>query len=355
LVGGSAGAISVSGVTSRRGQYLSILYITGAYLFGILAIDWGIRGETLVRTASAAGWSLLNAFVCTMVAVGLMPLFEYVFKITSNFTLLELSDLNRPLLKRLAIEAPGTYHHSIILGNLAEAAAAGIGANAVYARVASYYHDIGKMKKPQYFIENQGGKANPHNKLSPKMSSLIIASHVKDGVELARKDRLPQCILDVIVQHHGNTPISFFFNKEKEQNPDTTLDERDFCYPGPRPMSKEAAIIMLADAVESASRVLSDPTPSRIKGLIKKVINDKLHKGQLDLADLTLRDLDRIAGEFLTILIGVHHQRIEYPPSMEKVSNARTRPGRNKGSPGKDSENAGRVAYSSQNDDSEPA
>ena len=355
LLGGVGGAVSVRGITSRRGQYLSILYITGAYLIGILALDYGMRGENIFRIATASGWSLLNAFVCTMVTVGLLPLFEYVFKITSDFTLLELSDLNRPLLKRMAIQAPGTYHHSIILGNLAEAAAASIGANPIYARVASYYHDIGKLKKPQYFIENQTGKSNPHNKLSPKMSSLIIASHIKEGIELARKAKLPECIIDVISQHHGNTPISFFYTKEREQNPNTTLDEQDFCYPGPRPLSKEAAIIMLADAVESTSRVLSEPTPSRIKGLIKKAIDDKLHKRQLDLADLTLKDLNFIAEEFLTILIGVHHQRLEYPPSLEKASNAKAKSGRNKGSLGTDSENAGKVGYSSQRDDTAPA
>jgi len=355
LLGGLAGAFSERGITSRRVQYLSILYITAAYLVGILAIDYGIKGEKFAALATASGWSLLNAFVSTVVTMGLLPLFEYVFKITSNFSLLELSDLNRPLLKRMALEAPGTYHHSIILGNLGEAAAAGIGANPIYARVAAYYHDIGKLKKPQYFIENQSGKSNPHDKLNPKMSSLIIASHVKEGIELARKAKLPQCIIDVIGQHHGNTPISFFFTKEKELNPKTTLDEDDFCYPGPRPRSKEAAIIMLADAVESASRVLSDPTPSRIKGLIKGIIDDKLHGGQLDQADLTLRDLNRIAEEFLTILIGVHHQRIDYPSSTEKAPDAKARPPRNRGAPGSNSENAGRVTHSSQRDNIGPA
>jgi putative nucleotidyltransferase with HDIG domain len=355
LLGGLAGAFSERGITSRRVQYLSILYITAAYLVGILAIDYGIRGENFAALATASGWSLLNAFVSTIVTMGLLPLFEYIFKITTNFSLLELSDLNRPLLKRMAIEAPGTYHHSIVLGNLAEAAAAGIGANPIYARVAAYYHDIGKLKKPQYFIENQSGKSNPHDKLNPKMSSLIIANHVKEGIELARKAKLPQCIIDVIGQHHGNTPISFFFTKEKEQNPNTTLDENDFCYPGPRPRSKEAAIIMLADAVESASRVLSDPTPSRIKGLIKGIIDDKLHRGQLDRADLMLRDLNRIAEELFTILIGVHHQRIDYPSSMEKAADGKARPLRTRGAPGPNGENAGRVNHSSQRDNSGPA
>ncbi|MEA2063430.1 MAG: HDIG domain-containing protein, partial [Gemmatimonadota bacterium] len=330
MFGGLAGAFSVHGITSRRAQYLSILYIASAYLVGIMALNYGLRGDSLSTVAQAAGWLSLNAFISTLVTVGLLPLFEYIFKITSDFTLLEWSDLNRPLLKRLSLEAPGTYHHSIILGNLAEAAAAGIGANPIYARVAAYYHDIGKMTKPEYFIENQSGKAksNPHNKLSPKMSCLIIANHVKEGVEMARKARLPECITDVIRQHHGNSPISFFFTKEKEQNPETTLDQHDFCYPGPRPLSREAAIIMLADGVESASHVLNDPTPSRMKGLIKSIIDAKLGLGQLDETELTLKDLNRIAGEFLTILIGVHHHRIDYPAQAgDKQTDSKTRGG----------------------------
>ena len=323
LAGGIAAAISVRRIESRRAQYLPILYVAAAYVLVLFAVDFAYRGEDFNTVLRSAGWCTLNATLSTFIAIPLLPLFESVFKITSNFTLLELGDLNRPLLKRLSLEAPGTYHHSLIIGSLAEAAAAGIGANPIYARVASYYHDIGKMRKPEYFIENQSGKPNPHNKLSPKMSSLIIASHVKEGVDLARKARLPECIIDIIREHHGNQPISFFYSKEKEQNPDTTLREGDFCYPGPKPMSKEAAIIMLADAVESASRSLSEPTVSRIKSLIRGLIEAKLRDGQLDYADLTLRDLTRIGDEFFNILIGVHHHRIEYPSSGEKPQDAK--------------------------------
>ena len=318
LLGGAAGAISVRRATSRRGQYLALLYISAGYLVGIFALDFAVDGESARTVLVNSGWAGANAFISTMVVVGLVPLFEYIFKVTSNFSLLELSDLNRPLLKRLALEAPGTYHHSIIMSNLAEAAAAGIGANPIYARVAAYYHDIGKLGKPEYFIENQQGGENPHDKLSPKMSTLIIANHVREGVDLAREAKLPECIIDVIRQHHGSTQIGFFFNKEKENNPGTTLNEQDFCYPGPRPISKEAAIIMLADSIESASRTLSEPTPSRMKGLIKTIIENKLKAGQLDDADLTLKELNRITEEFLTILIGVHHQRIDYPQKQEK-------------------------------------
>ncbi|MCE5270514.1 HDIG domain-containing protein [bacterium] len=331
LTAGVAAAISVRQVKSRKGQYLSILYIAVASLVAVFAIDFLFRGEGAAEVVATAGWSTVNAFLSTMITIGLLPLMEIIFKVTSNFTLLELSDLNRPLLKRLAIEAPGTYHHSIILGNLAEAAAAGIGANPIFARVAAYYHDIGKLRKPLYFVENQAGRENPHNKLSPKMSSLIISNHVKEGVELARAARLPECIIDVIRQHHGKTHISFFFTKEKERNPETRLNEHDFCYPGPKPLTREAAIIMLADSVESASRTLSEPTVSRIKGLVKKIIDAKLRDGQLDHTGLTLKDLTRIGEEFVPILIGVHHQRIEYPDrgnaedAKVKATNGRNR------------------------------
>jgi len=334
LTAGVAAAISVRRVKSRKGQYLSILYIAAASLVAVFAIDFLFRGESTPEVVATLGWSTVNAFLSTMITIGLLPLMEIIFKVTSNFTLLELSDLNRPLLKRLAIEAPGTYHHSIILGNLAEAAAAGIGANPIFARVAAYYHDIGKLRQPQYFVENQAGHENPHNKLSPKMSSLIISNHVKEGVELARAARLPECIIDVIRQHHGKTHISFFFSKEKERNPETRLNEHDFCYPGPKPLSREAAIIMLADSVESASRTLTEPTVSRIKGLVKKIIDAKLRDGQMEQTGLTLKDLTRIGEEFVPILIGVHHQRIEYPDrGKAEDAKAKTTNGRNRNQP----------------------
>ena len=349
LAGGVAGAFSVRKISSRRAQYLPILYISASYLLVLFAIDFAYRGEEITSVLRAAGLCGINATISTFITIALLPLFEYVFKITSNFTLLELSDLNRPLLKRLAMEAPGTYHHSIIIGSLAEAAAAGIGANPIYARVAGYYHDIGKLKQPQYFIENQTGKPNPHNKLSPKMSSLIIANHVKEGVELARKAKLPECIIDVIRQHHGNQLISFFFSKEKNQKPDTTLVEGDFCYPGPKPMTKEAAITMLADAVESASRTLTEPTVSRIKSMASGLIEARLRDGQLDQTDLTLRDLTRIGEEFLTILIGVHHHRIDYPQSTGNQQDAKGKNGSTGAASGKNGQDEARgVIYTAQ-------
>ncbi|MBW7994969.1 MAG: HDIG domain-containing protein [Candidatus Glassbacteria bacterium] len=352
LAAGVVASVSVRNVESRGAQYVPIIYIALAYLVVLLALDYGYRGSGFLSVMTAAGWCAVNATISTFITIALLPLFEHGFKITSNFTLLELGDLNRPLLKRLALEAPGTYHHSIIIGSLAEAAAAGIGANPVYARVASYYHDIGKVKQPNYFIENQAGRANPHNKLSPKMSSLIISNHVKEGVELARKAKLPECIIDVIRQHHGDQSISFFFYKEKEKNPDTTLVESDFRYPGPRPMSRETAIIMLADAADSASRTLSDPTVSRIRSLIKGLIEAKLRDGQLDNTELTLRDLTRIGEEFLTILIGVHHSRIDYPPKPDKEKNDQQRRQPDKGEVDKDLAQEDRgVVYSSETDD----
>ncbi len=357
LAAGIVASISVRNVESRDAQYVPIIYIALAYLAVLLALDYGYRGSDFMSVMAAAGWCALNATVSTFIVVALLPLFEHGFKVTSNFTLLELGDLNRPLLKRLAIEAPGTYHHSIIIGSLAEAAAAGIGANPVYARVASYYHDIGKIKQPNYFIENQTCRENPHDKLAPKMSSLIISNHVKEGLELARKARLPECITDVIRQHHGDQSISFFFSKEKARNPDTTLVESDFRYPGPRPLNRESAIIMLADAAESASRTLNEPTVSRIRSLIKGLIDAKLRDGQLDNTELTLRDLTRIGEEFLTILIGVHHTRIDYPsiPEMARDDEQRKQRDRRDNQRDQPQEDNGVVCSSEADDDGDPA
>ncbi len=357
LAAGIVASISVRNVESRDAQYVPIIYITLAYLVVLLALDYGYRGSDFMSVMAAAGWCAVNATVSTFIVVALLPLFEHGFKVTSNFTLLELGDLNRPLLKRLAIEAPGTYHHSIIIGSLAEAAAAGIGANPVYARVASYYHDIGKIKQPNYFIENQTCRENPHDKLAPKMSSLIISNHVKEGMELARKAKLPECITDVIRQHHGDQSISFFFSKEKARNPDTTLVESDFRYPGPRPLNRESAIIMLADAAESASRTLNEPTVSRIRSLIKGLIDAKLRDGQLDNTELTLRDLTRIGEEFLTILIGVHHTRIDYPsiPEMTRDDEQRKQRDRSDNQRDQPQEDNGVVCSYEADDDGDPA
>ncbi|MGD8878581.1 MAG: HDIG domain-containing protein, partial [Syntrophobacterales bacterium] len=229
---------------------------------------------------------------------------------------------------------PGTYHHSIVVGNMVEAAAKSIEANSLLARVASYYHDIGKINKPQYFVENQAGGENRHERLAPSMSSLILISHVKDGVELAKQYRLGKGIQDIIQQHHGTSLISYFYQKavdlqEKQKNSKGAdvpqVSEEDYRYPGPRPQTKEAGLVLLADAVEAASRTLTDPTAARIQGLVQKIINKIFSDGQLDECELTLKDLHQIAKSFIQIIMGISHQRIEYPEPASKGSEGRVR------------------------------
>jgi len=242
-----------------------------------------------------------------------VTVFEYLFDITTDMTLVELSDMNHPLLKQLSIEAAGTYNHSVLVANLAESAAAKINANPLLARVASYYHDIGKINRPGYFVENQLFDKNIHDKLSPNMSALIISSHVQNGLEMARKNRLPTVIQSAIAQHHGTSKVSFFYEKALEQDPHKQVQEEDFRYPGPRPQSRENAIIMLADSVEAASRSIAKSSPKLLRELVKKIIHDKFASSQLDECDLTFQDLDRIIEGFMPVLQGIFHTRIEYP------------------------------------------
>jgi hypothetical protein len=260
----------------------------------------------------------------------LLPIFEFLFKITTDLTLLELSDLNRPLLKKMVLNAPGTYHHSLIVGNLAEAASDAIGANSLLARVGAYYHDIGKIEKAEYFSENETGHKSPHEKLAPSMSALIIQSHIKDGIELAKKHNLNKTIIDFIAQHHGTGLIYYFYQRALEKiGDDEKLKEEAFRYPGPKPQTKEAAIILLADAVEASSRTLNDPTPSRIKGLVQKIINNKFIDNQLDECDLTLKDLNKIAAAFVRTLTGIFHTRVEYPGEGKNKSKIKNKNKRN--------------------------
>lgn len=266
---------------------------------------------TLLQNYSLA---LISVVISVFLSMALTPLFERIFDLTTNMTLIELSDMNHPILKRLSIEAAGTYNHSVLVGNLAESAAQKIGANALLARVASYYHDIGKIEKSDYFVENNlPVEKNRHTKLAPSMSALIICSHVKDGVELAIKHRLPGVIKDVIMQHHGTSTVSFFYEKALEQDPHKQVQEQDFMYSGPIPQSPETAIIMLADSVEAASRSLGTSSPKLLRELVKKIIRDKFLSSQLDQSDLTLKDLDLIVEGFMPVLQGIFHSRIEYP------------------------------------------
>ncbi len=243
-----------------------------------------------------------------------LPFLEYTFKVTTDISLLELLDLNQPLMKALMINAPGTYHHSVIVGNLVEAAAEDVGVNPLLARVSSYYHDIGKVKMPEYFVENQAGEPSKHDKLTPHMSSMIIVNHVKEGVELARQYKLPQVLIDIIKQHHGSSLITYFYQKAREKSQEQPLTvAEDYKYPGPKPQTRVAALVMMADAVEAASRVLTDPTPARISALVDKIINHIFLDGQLDECELTLKDISEIKKRFTYILTGIFHKRVDYP------------------------------------------
>ena len=262
-----------------------------------------------------AGLGFLGGIGAGIVTAGIVPLVESTFRYRTDITLLELANLERPILKQLMLKAPGTYHHSVIVGSMVEAAASAIGANPMLARVCGYYHDIGKLKQPLYFIENQRGIRNPHDKLAPSMSSLILISHIKNGVELARENKLGQEIIDTIRQHHGTSLISYFFDKAQQRQGEDKVKIDDYCYPGPKPQTKEAGLVMLADVVEAASRTLENPTPSRIQGLVQNLINKIFSDGQLDNCELTLKDLDNIAKSFNRRLYGIYHHRIEYADS----------------------------------------
>jgi len=286
---------------------------TGAVnVVAILGIDL-YRGVLMTRGIEDFTSGIFGSLLVAMVVSVSLPFFESFFDIATDIKLLELLDPNHPLLKKLVYKTPGTYHHSIVIGNLAEAAAEAINENAILARVGAYYHDVGKIRKPEYFIENQHVSENKHDRLMPSMSSLIIASHVKEGVDIAREHRLPSVVIDIIHQHHGTSLISYFYQKARELQPSETIAEADYRYPGPRPRSKVAAIVMLADAVEAASRTLEDPSPQRIQALTNSVITRIFLDDQLSNCDLTLKDLRDIARSFNFILTGIFHHRIDYP------------------------------------------
>lgn len=313
LVGSVVGISMVKGAR-RRSVILWAGFMVGAAKFLAIVCVGLINNMDMDFYITDGLWGLASGVVSAFIVMGFLPLFEHFFKVPTNISLLELSDLNHPLLKSLAMEAPGTYHHSIMVGNLAEAACDAIGANSLLARVGAYYHDIGKITKPEYFSENEMGSGSRHSNLSPSMSALIISKHVKEGVEIANKYKLNSSIIDLIMQHHGNGMISYFYQKAIEKSEDgNVLNEEDFRYPGPKPQTKESAIILLADSVEASSRALEDPTPSSIRNLVKKIINNKFIDGQLDECDLTLLDMHNIADSFVRVLMAVFHTRLSYP------------------------------------------
>lgn len=289
-----------------------LFYISLANMGMILIL--GLLNETAPGLVLAGmGMGLLNGITSSILALGLLPYLESAFGITSTVRLLELSNPSQPLLKRLLLEAPGTYHHSILVGNLAEAAAEAVNADPLLVRVGSYYHDIGKLKRPFFFIENQISRENPHDKIAPSLSTLIITSHVKDGLELAREHKLPPDIQGIIEQHHGTSLVAYFYQKALESDRPELVTEEEFRYDSVKPQTREAALVMLADSVEAAIRSLQKPTPGRLEGLTRKIIKDKLHDGQLEECDLTFKDLNKIASAFVRVLGGIFHSRIEYP------------------------------------------
>ena len=307
------GIFSVRDIRNRGQFFISAGLVLSGYL-AILVATYLLQNKTLDRLTDEMIFVALNSALLLM-AYPLLWVFERTFNITTDLTLLELSDTNRPLLKEMSLKAPGTFNHVLQVANLAEAAASSIGANGLLTRVGALYHDIGKTAKAEYFVENQAGLSNPHDHLKPSMSALIICSHVKEGLELARKNKIPNVVQDFIPMHHGTTRIEYFYQRAlaQSENKGGAVLDSDFRYPGPKPNSAETAILMLADGVEAAARALDKPTHKRLEGLINSIVDVRMDDGQLDECTLTFADLKRIKESFLTILMGVYHVRVKYP------------------------------------------
>ena len=321
LTTGIIGAFSVHQVRHRRDFYRPGLYLIAAYALTItstvgLLFTYANTTEFLAEIREDLFWGIVSACGSLILTIGLLPVFESVFNVVTSMTLLELADLNRPLLRNLALRAPGTFSHSINMANISEEAAVAIGADPLLARVGCYYHDIGKMRRPHYFIENQHG-VNPHDELQPQISALILISHVRDGIELAKEEGLPLAIIDLIPQHHGTSEMTSF-KHQAQLIDEQAVRDADFHYPGPRPQTKEAGIINLADAVESATRSLPNNDPNEIKKLVQTIVKGRYDAGELDECDLTLRDLTRIQEAFLPVLQASHHHRVPYPWQVQQ-------------------------------------
>ena len=318
IVSGLTGIYSVNRLSQRSDLVRAGFIVGGVTALAIFVFMLANPLVDLKDSLFNLPLGIANGLLVAILTNGMLPYIENIFGVTSPVKLLELSNPRHPLLKRLLMEAPGSYHHSIIVGNLAEAAADEVGADSLLTRVGAYYHDIGKIKRAYFFTENQIGEENPHNKLSPNLSTLIITSHVKDGVELAEEYKLPEIVIDFIKQHHGTSLVSFFYQEAVYDEKYENVDEDDFRYDGPKPQTKEAALLMLADIVEAAvrSNAAVQNNPGRLEGFVRELIKDRLNSGQLDESDLTLKDLDKIATSFINILKGIFHNRIEYPDNI---------------------------------------
>jgi putative nucleotidyltransferase with HDIG domain len=309
-----SGVLSIVLVVDARKR--SVIIRTGLIIGVIQALTvYAVSGFQIKNAVEYASF-FINGVACSIIVIGILPVFEYLFKTTTNISLLELADFNHPLLQRMTLEAPGTYHHSLVVGNLSDAACQAVGANALLARIGAYYHDIGKLSKPDYFSENQNiePKGNKHDVLTPTMSKLVIMNHVKEGVELAKKYKFNARLIDFIQAHHGNSLVYYFYRRAIENSEENEQVQEDgFRYPGPKPKTREVAIVLLADSVEAASRTVRDPSPANIEEVVHKVINNKFIDGQLDECDLTLKEMEKIAAVFIRILSGIYHSRVNYP------------------------------------------
>ncbi len=335
-----AGSVTISRLSADP-YCTGVLFLISGMVSGILVFD-ARRRSTIINSGivvgivQAASFFLIqdfsfanpqqylilvvNGIACGVIVLGILPIFEYLFGKITNVELLELADFNNPLLNQLMLEAPGTYHHSLIVGNLSESACKAIGANALLARIGAYYHDIGKLQKPEYFTENQDINSNIHETLAPNMSKLVIMNHIKEGVDMAKRHRLNQRIIDFIQQHHGKSLVYFFYRRALEDaGSHEEITEEGFRYPGPKPTTKETAVVLLADSVEAATRALKEPTAGHIAETVHKIINNKFIDEQLDECELTLKDLEIISTVFEHILSGIYHSRVNYPEARSDI------------------------------------
>lgn len=322
LMGSLTGVYCISHMTvnyslTRTGFYVALVQAMVVVATGFIEESHDMH--LIVQALQA----FLGGILSAVMTIGLLPYLENAFGITTSVKLLELAKPNHPLLQRLLLDAPGTYHHSVIVGNMAETAAPCVGADPLIVRVGAYYHDIGKIKRPYFYVENQMGGENPHEKMAPSLSTLIITSHVKEGLELCQEYRLPQVVCDMVAQHHGTLMVSFFYQKAKEDAESEQILEADYRYAGPKPQTKEAALLMLADACEATVRTLAKPTVNRIESTVRKMIRYRLDDGQLDQCPLTLKDLNIIGDIFTQVLSGMFHNRLEYPSPPERSTENR--------------------------------
>ncbi|MFN3285246.1 MAG: HD family phosphohydrolase [bacterium] len=323
--GAAVGVFSARRIHRRTDLAYAGLLVGLANAATALALDL-LTGAPTRDAALNAGVGVVGGVLCGILATGALPYLEDLFGLVTPIKLLELSNPSHPLLRRLQLEAPGTYHHTLMVANLAEAAAEAVGADPLLARVGTYYHDVGKLRRPGFFVENQVGGQNPHDRMAPSLSALAVAAHVRDGLELARQYRLPKVVADFIPQHHGTSLMAYFYHRavEQQQGP---VDPEAFRYEGPKPQTREAAIVMLADGVEAAARSVQNPTPERIRELVRRIVHERLEDGQLDECDLTFRDLERITQVFTRLLVSMFHPRLEYPEASLEAHRRRRQRG----------------------------